>query len=306
MIMYQNGSDGATGGGIMTKSKVKIGDIVARRSYRADVLFQVIGREEGQYLLRGLNLRLIADAPEHDLIVISKTEVEKNRNQFFRSTLESLKEVFLERVVGRSQLRSQEHDEPQYVELPGKVLHLDGDAEYLNLCLDYYRQLGVPAEGYAIAEKDQPQKVEALVRDIGPDLLVLTGHDAIFKGKQPGNMKSYRHSAHFVEAVERARRVDGNKDNLVIFAGACQSYFEALMEAGANYASSPERVFIHPFDPLFIMEKVAYTPMAKIVSPKEVLANSVVGISGIGGIQTRGKLRLGLPKTVAWQGGRGK
>ena len=289
----------------MTKSKVQIGDIVARRSYRADVLFQVIGREEGQYLLRGLNLRLIADAPEHDLIIISKTEVEKDRNQLFRRTMESLKEVFLERVVGRSQLRSQEQ-EHQYVELPGKVLHLDGDAEYLNLCLDYYRQLGVPAEGYAIAEKDQPQRVEALVRDIGPDLLVLTGHDAIFKGKQPGSMKSYRHSAYFVEAVQMARKVDGNKDNLVIFAGACQSNFEALMEAGANYASSPERIFIHPFDPLFIIEKVAYTSMAKIISPREVLANSVVGLSGIGGIQTRGKLRLGLPKTAVWQGGRRK
>lgn len=290
----------------MTKSKVKEGDIVARRSYKGDVLFQVIGYKEGQFLLKGLNLRLLADAPDHDLIIISKVEVEKTRQLFFRQSLESLKKIFLERVLGKTQLRSgDQSEEAQYVELPGKVLHIDGDGEYLNLCLDYYRQLGIPAVGYCVEEKEQSSRVEALVRAHRPDLLVLTGHDAIYKGKPPEKLKSYRHSLHFVEAVDKARLVDGNKDSLVIFAGACQSHFEALMEAGANFASSPERVFIHPFDPLFIIEKVAYTPISKIVSPKQVLANSVVGFSGIGGVETRGKLRLGLPKTPSWQGGRG-
>ncbi len=28
------------------------------------------------------------------------------------------------------------------------------------------------------------------------------------------------------------------------FAGACQSYFEALISAGANFASSPARILI--------------------------------------------------------------
>jgi spore coat assembly protein len=289
----------------LTKTKVRVGDIVARRSYKGDLLFEVVAHKGGEYLLKGLNLRLLADAPEHDLILISKTEVDKTRKLFFRQTLESLKRIFSERVLGRTQLRNSQYTETQYIELPGKVLHLDGDAEYLNLCLDYYRQLGIPAVGHCVEEKEQPKRVEALLSAHRPDLLVLTGHDAMFKGRQSGSLKSYRHSVHFVEAVQKARQLNGNKDSLVIFAGACQSHFEALMEAGANFASSPERVFIHPFDPLFIIEKVAYTPISKIASPKQVLANSVVGLCGIGGIQTRGQLRLGLPKTAAWQGGRG-
>lgn len=34
---------------------------------------------------------------------------------------------------------------------------------------------------------------------------------------------------------------------LVIFAGACQSYFEAIISAGANFASSPARILIDFF-----------------------------------------------------------
>ena len=32
---------------------------------------------------------------------------------------------------------------------------------------------------------------------------------------------------------------------LIIVAGACQSHFEALLQAGANFASSPGSVLIH-------------------------------------------------------------
>ena len=33
----------------------------------------------------------------------------------------------------------------------------------------------------------------------------------------------------------------GKKKELAIFAGACQSYYEAIMAAGANFASSPRK-----------------------------------------------------------------
>ncbi len=275
---------------------------MARKSYKGDVLFHVVGRANGQCLLKGLNLRLLADAPENDLIVVSKAEAEKKRQQFFRESLNMMKKVFGERVLEKTQLRASEN--PEYIRLPGRVLHLDGDQEYLNLCLEYYRQLGVPAVGYCVGEELQAGRVEALLHAHRPDLLVLTGHDAMFRGKAAGKLSSYRHSADFAEAVGKARKVVADKDGLVIFAGACQSHFEALMEAGANFASSPERIFIHPFDPLFIMQKVAYTSIGRVISPKEVLTNSVVGLAGIGGVQTRGKLRLGLPKTGLWQKGR--
>ena len=82
------------------------------------------------------------------------------------------------------------------------------------------------------------------------------------------DIASYRNSKYFIEAVKAARRYEPSRDDLVIFAGACQSHYEGLLRAGANFASSPHRVFIHALDPVFIIEKVAYTPIDKIISAK--------------------------------------
>ena len=70
---------------------------------------------------------------------------------------------------------------------------------------------------------------------------------------------NYRNSRYFINTVKEARRASKDKD-LVIFAGACQSFFEAIMDSGANFASSPARVLIDFMDPLAIAEKVAITP----------------------------------------------
>ena len=126
--------------------------------------------------------------------------------------------------------------------------------------------------------------------------MVITGHDSISKGAEDyKDINNYRNSRFFVEAVKKAREYEPNMDQLVIFAGACQSNYEALIEAGANFASSPERVMIHALDPVFICEKVAYTSMATILSINEIIENTITGIKGIGGFQTRGKYREGAP-----------
>ncbi|GAA3317998.1 hypothetical protein GCM10020331_018990 [Ectobacillus funiculus] len=87
---------------------------------------------------------------------------------------------------------------------------------------------------------------------------MITGHDAYAK-KQKGkmnDMKAYRHSRHFVQAVREARKKYPSLDHLVIFfAGACQSNFEALIRAGANFASSPSRINIHALDPVYVVAK---------------------------------------------------
>ena len=54
---------------------------------------------------------------------------------------------------------------------------------------------------------------------------------------------------------EIARQYESNRDSLIIVAGACQSHFEALLRAGANFASSPARILIHALDPLCIAAK---------------------------------------------------
>lgn len=55
---------------------VKIGDIVARKSYQCDVLFRVIDLKEknGEWeaILYGEDVRLVADAPCSDLVIIDE------------------------------------------------------------------------------------------------------------------------------------------------------------------------------------------------------------------------------------------
>ena len=72
------------------------------------------------------------------------------------------------------------------------------------------------------------------------------------------DLSNYRNSKYFIQTVREARRYDRdyNKDT-VIFAGACQSFFEALIMAGANFASSPARILIDYKDPLIVAQKIA-------------------------------------------------
>lgn len=60
-------------------SKLKIGDIVGRKSYNSDILFKVVdikndaGKET--IVLRGICYRLEADAPESDLVIQTESYV---------------------------------------------------------------------------------------------------------------------------------------------------------------------------------------------------------------------------------------
>ena len=71
---------------------------------------------------------------------------------------------------------------------------------------------------------------------------------------------AYRHSKDLLKTVREARKKSCSLDHLIIFAGACQSHFESLIQAGANFASSPSRVNIHALDPVYIVGKISFTP----------------------------------------------
>ena len=127
--------------------------------------------------------------------------------------------------------------------ITGKILHLDGDKQYSNKSYYYYKKLGLNAIVKNIPEYKQSKVVYSLLKIYNPDILIVTGHDGMIK-KNVGyyDIYNYRNSKHFIDTVKEARRYDlENKKNTVIFAGACQSYFEALISAGANFASSPAK-----------------------------------------------------------------
>ena len=144
-------------------------------------------------------------------------------------------------------------------------------------------------------------KIEEAIEKHNPDILVITGHDALTSRK--GNitdLNNYRNSLNFIKAVKQARKWEPNLDNLVIFAGACQSNYEQLIRAGANYASSPGRIMIHALDPVFVVEKIACSRIDTIVPIEEVIEQTVTGLKGIGGSETRGKFRWAMPKSMLY------
>jgi spore coat assemly protein len=281
------------------------GDIVARKSYSTDVLFKITDitvDEAGvkHAVLRGIDVRLFADAPLSDLEKVTPSKISESKQQSIRQNRECLKRIFTRRQIDKDRHlhRSASKEEADFFEIPGKVLHIDGDGEYLELCMTTYKQLSINAKGLCISEDEQPKIILAMLKKYMPDILVLTGHDGFVKDRRNfADVNSYRNSKHFIDSVKIARQFQNSKDELIIFAGACQSHYEAILEAGANYASSPKRIFIHAFDPVFIVEKLAYTPIHETVSIKDVIANTITGYDGVGGIETRGKFRIGMPKS---------
>lgn len=128
--------------------------------------------------------------------------------------------------------------------------------------------------------------IYSLLNRYNPDILVITGHDGMIKkGYNYNDIYNYRNSKYFVETVIRARRWEQGTNKLAIFAGACQSYYEAIMEAGANFASSPARILIDFKDPLIVAEKIATTNFNKYIRIEDIkneLRDGEKGVSGVG------------------------
>ncbi|MFV8829722.1 sporulation peptidase YabG [Alkalihalobacterium sp. APHAB7] len=280
--------------------KLKVGQIVGRKSYQCDILFRISSINDNVAELYGEDVRLVADAPIDDLVAISedehrerrKKEKEKEDNCYYLFRQDS-------RVIkkrGDYEATSGYSTEPSYFEIRGRVLHIDGDSMYLRKCMELYEKLGVPVYGVHVVEKEMPQQIDSLLEMVRPDILVVTGHDAYLKtrGNQK-DIKGYRHSKYFAETVRIARKRVPSLDDLVIFAGACQSHFETLIKAGANYASSPDRINIHALDPVYIVAKISLTPFMDQVNVWDVLKNTITGERGLGGIETKGFMRRGMP-----------
>lgn len=172
----------------------------------------------------------------------------------------------------------------------GRILHIDGDIDYLNSCLNLYKEVGIYAEGVYISEKESYLKIEKMLLDTTPDIIVITGHDA-FLGKDKTLLDNYENSKYFVKTI-RAIRKHFLLDSVVIIAGACGSHFEALIASGANFASSPKRINTHTYDPAVAAIKVATTPINRIVNFDGILKYIENGHDALGGVETMGKMRL--------------
>lgn len=276
--------------------KIKKGDVVGRKSYGKDILFtveRIIKKANGKKvcILKGITIRIIADADIEDLVVMEKDRVQNNMRSLENKLEDRIKKCTKTPIKQIKLFKRHYLGSRKIVELNGKILHLDGDKKYADKSLKYYKKIGLNAVVRNIPENKQEYVVLDLLNRYNPDILVITGHDGMIKnGTGFNDIYNYRNSRYFINTVKIAKRwVAKTGKDLVIFAGACQSYYEALVSAGANFASSPARVLIDFMDPLIVAEKVATTEEYKYITINDIADELRDGTKGIGGIGARGK-----------------
>jgi spore coat assembly protein len=270
---------------------LRVGDYVVRKSYERDILFKIIEIEFTRAVkkakLKGISYRVLADAPLEDLEPTEGMRFGLKETSTMMKIEHNVKQIVAER---RKEALS------PTLQKTVKVLHIDGDIFYLNLCMRYYEILGVDAVGEHIAEERQPEQILEALKKHHPSILVLTGHDALSKNyKDLGDNNEYKNSMHFIQAVKKARNVMPTTEELIIFAGACQSNFEEILSAGADYAASPKRILIHALDPVFMIERIVHCPFYKVLTVEEALQYTITNKEGLGGYEVLGRLRKGGP-----------
>ncbi|NLK86579.1 MAG: sporulation peptidase YabG [Clostridiaceae bacterium] len=263
---------------------LRVGDYVARKSYGGDISFQIsdifVGRNGRRvYVLRGMLYRIIADSDEYDLEPRRPEEIRKE----LQSRLSQRGIHHMARSISPFQLVKKVRGKP------GTILHLDSSSDFLEMCMNYYRDAKIKAYGHVIPESEQPGKVRALLNRTKADILISTGHDGLKKNASKMNsIDSYRNSRYFIQTATEARKYEADLNKLCIFSGACQSYYEGIMEAGANFASSPGRILIHALDPAKVGDRIALTDSRVFVTPEKIARLTQSGSRGIGGVKTRG------------------
>ena len=252
---------------------IEKGDFVTRKSHNNDIIFKVISISEDIVYLKGVYDRLYADSDIFDLV---KTD-------------EKPDDFFIELDIN--------NDRTSYFYLPGKILHIDGDEMYLKRCLNFYKEAGILAIGKYLKEEDMAKNIRSLLIEYNPDIVIISGHDAYYRKKGDiTGIHNYKNTINFINAVNEARRYEKSHEKLVIIAGACQSNYEELIKAGANYASSPKRINIHALDPAIIAVSLALTERNEEVDLVSLLEKTKYGKDGMGGIKCNGLMYVGYPR----------
>lgn len=273
-------------------NKIKKGDIVGRLSYGKDIAFvveKIIKTHDKKEfaILKGLTIRVQADSDLEDLELMNPKQVEQHVRQLEEKVAKRINKYTKEKDSKENKLFRE-----KTIIYTGKILHLDGDKKYAEKSNRYYKKIGLNAIVKNVSERKQPFVVSGLLQRYKPDILIVTGHDGMIrKGTKFNDLYNYRNSRYFIQTVEEARKQNLQKD-LVIFAGACQSYYEGIMIAGANFASSPARILIDFMDPLVVAEKIAITNSDKFVTIRDIESELRDGQRGISGIGANGKKKI--------------
>lgn len=165
----------------------------------------------------------------------------------------------------------------------------------MDRCLNFYKKYNILAYGINQSEDKIHENIIKYLDDTNADIVVITGHDAHYK-KKGEDTSSYQNSTNFIKAVKEARKYEKSHEKLIIIAGACQSDYEELIKAGANFASSPKRINIHALDPAIVATMVGLTEKGVDIDLIGILSKTKYGSDGIGGIKTKGMMYVGFPR----------
>lgn len=276
---------------------MKTGDFVTRNSYNNDIIFRLIDANKDKAILSALDYRLTADAHFSDLQyahtrqAIYYEPINEEIIEPFRllhkqkPILKGINDLNLPKITPiRSSIKC------------GTVLHVDGDPFYLNLSLSQYKKEGISVVGINVPESNQSGVILDLLKTYKPNIFVVTGHDSLKRGAvQSTNINDYLNSKYYFESVKKAREFNPDYDELVIIAGGCKSYYEELMSAGANFASSPDRILINITDPVKVACKLASTSIKSYLDMEIISKEVLSGMGAFGGIETRGQCRKVKP-----------
>lgn len=252
---------------------MKKGDIVTRISYNNDIVFVIHEIITSTAILQGVYVRLIADSDISDLKLLDNNLLSRYENDdlsYYNNIIQSYKN--------------------EISHITGKILHFDSDQIYLNKCLNLYKSLNIYAYGIVLNEKDFVNNIIYYIKKIRPNIIVLTGHDSYNK-KGLMDLNNYKNTINFIKAIVKIRECYSLND-ICIYAGACSSNFEALIAAGANFASSIDRNNIEAYDPAIVAILAAITPINQIIDINSLYNFSKMKKGSIGGIETYGKMRL--------------
>ena len=148
--------------------EIKKGDIVSRNSYGNDIMFYVkrimkLTNKQEVAILKGIDVRVEADAPLEDLKLVSEEEQAKREKEL------------MEKIINRIEReRKQKEHRSREMIYTGRILHLDGDKKYSEKSMMYYKKMGLKAIVKNIPENKQPKAVYRLLQIYNPDILVIT------------------------------------------------------------------------------------------------------------------------------------
>ena len=127
--------------------EIKKGDNVTRNSYNNDIIFKVdkiikTSNNVKVAILKGIDIRIVADAQIQDLKLVSRQEKQDSEAEFEKKF---------------KKINNNDDERNKGIIKTGKILHLDGDKKYAGKSIMYYKKMGLNAVVKNIAENKQPK-----------------------------------------------------------------------------------------------------------------------------------------------------